>query len=939
ERSSAFFKNVWARQQRATIIFFVTLLFCHLVTSLFASQYWISQNWQKRIPITINNGGSALTDYQVWIATSEFSSAQWSDIKGGTGQLDLDDVRFTKSDKITPLNYWIDSDTNNPAGFWVKVPSVPAGNSTIYIYYGNNIASAGNSFETTMQKIKDTTANNCQLLLHFDGGTSDYSGNNYTGDLYDNANISGEDGGTPGFSSGNHINLDGSEDYYRVDANLLNQIPLTIEAWFTTDQVGTRKISVICNDNPGNYGAGFGIDVNGKIEIDKHNDFIAGLGTALETGKWYHVAVVYVSGTQICVYQNGNEIYNNTVSDYSASLDGRTVVDIGMHNDSTMMSWQGWVDEVAVYNKALSKEKIKCHYKRRKYAATEPTVSSVGTAETVDTVDPVVTQLGAYHKNAGGSWLGSSDWNDDVSPDVKIQVQDTGAGLRVGQTEIAPSSGCVLMMHFNEGSGTTINDTSGYGNNGALSASTGSWTTGKFGNAYNFNGFDEFVDCGDDTSLNITNAITIGAWVKLNELRWVNSIIEKGNEPINKIYWLYRGDDETRHRWTFEFGDGTLRSTEYYSEEIDLEKWYYVIATFDTGDVKIYINGKKKKESISSIISLNTSGYNTLIGAYKSDSPTHFLNGAIDEVGIWNRALTAEEIAAMYNSSCVKYSTDNGSSWTIEPSTSVVFTSGADGTTSVEISTALAVPLAESGTDNLVRFITSDKAGNVAESASYTIKADTTAPVNNGLCWLRADNYNQLTLEGTAADLTSGLNTNGWWFEETSGNPGGSDSTVWESTSVYSDSGLKRNTQYSYRVKMRDKAANESGWSTAVNKKTQPCVWQEKTTTRTGPNAFGFEGDGVWTWKVPVNGGSLVTITGYIRYNSDYGGAAKPKFTLYNNGVNNSATASIAAADAWEKLTVSGTPSGKGVLFLKVEGFSTAVDAKYFVDDIQVNQP
>jgi len=115
------------------------------------------------------------------------------------------------------------------------------------------------------------------------------------------------------------------------------------------------------------------------------------------------------------------------------------------------------------------------------------------------------------------------------------------------------------------------------------------------------------------------------------------------------------------------------------------------------------------------------------------------------------------------------------------------------------------------------------------------------------------------------------------------------------------------------------------------------CVWQEKTTTRTGPNAFGFEGDGIWTWKVPANGGSLLTITAYAQYNSDYGGAAKPKITLYNNGVNDDASMT-GEADTWEKLTVSGTPSGKGVLFLKVEGFSTVVDAKYFVDDIQVKQ-
>jgi len=53
----------------------------------------------------------------------------------------------------------------------------------------------------------------------------------------------------------------------------------------------------------------------------------------------------------------------------------------------------------------------------------------------------------------------------------------------------------------------------------------------------------------------------------------------------------------------------------------------------------------------------------------------------------------------------------------------------------------------------------------------------------------------------------------------------------------------------------------------------------------------------------------------------------------------NSSGQMTGGADTWEKLTVSGTPSGKGVLFLKVEGFSTAVGAKYFVDDIQISQP
>jgi len=113
--------------------------------------------------------------------------------------------------------------------------------------------------------------------------------------------------------------------------------------------------------------------------------------------------------------------------------------------------------------------------------------------------------------------------------------------------------------------------------------------------------------------------------------------------------------------------------------------------------------------------------------------------------------------------------------------------------------------------------------------------------------------------------------------------------------------------------------------------------WQEKTVTRTGPNAFGFGGGESWTWEVPAKGWQPITITAYMRYNSSYGSAEKPKLTLYNYGVNSSAQMTV-GADTWEKLTVSGTPTSDGVLLLKVEGFSTEVGAKYFVDDIQVNQ-
>ena len=117
--------------------------------------------------------------------------------------------------------------------------------------------------------------------------------------------------------------------------------------------------------------------------------------------------------------------------------------------------------------------------------------------------------------------------------------------------------------------------------------------------------------------------------------------------------------------------------------------------------------------------------------------------------------------------------------------------------------------------------------------------------------------------------------------------------------------------------------------------------WQEKSITRTSPNAFGFGGGEIWDWDVPVKSGSALTITAYIRYNTEYGGSAtKPKLTLSGKGISpTSVSATVAAENAWEFLTINaGTPSQNATLTLRAEGFSTNPAAKFYVDDISVSQ-
>ncbi|MCX6355669.1 MAG: DUF2341 domain-containing protein [Candidatus Aureabacteria bacterium] len=95
---------------------------------------WLS-GWGYRKPITVSNSGSALTDYQVLITmnTQELIPAKM--------RSDGADVRFADSDKVTLINCWIKSGIGTDSTkIWVKVPSVPAGSKTIYIYYGKSNA-------------------------------------------------------------------------------------------------------------------------------------------------------------------------------------------------------------------------------------------------------------------------------------------------------------------------------------------------------------------------------------------------------------------------------------------------------------------------------------------------------------------------------------------------------------------------------------------------------------------------------------------------------------------------------------------------------------------------------------------------------------------------------------------------------------------------------
>jgi hypothetical protein len=123
---------------------------------------WFDLAWHWRKPIAISNSGGSLTDYQlkVVVNTQEL-------VANGKMQSDGDDIRFTAGDKVTEIPYWIESGINTSATvIWVKVASIPTGDSIIYIYYGNDDASAGSNGTTTFAFFDDFSGDLSKWNIH-----------------------------------------------------------------------------------------------------------------------------------------------------------------------------------------------------------------------------------------------------------------------------------------------------------------------------------------------------------------------------------------------------------------------------------------------------------------------------------------------------------------------------------------------------------------------------------------------------------------------------------------------------------------------------------------------------------------------------------------------------------------------------------------------------
>ena len=342
---------------------------------------WYDSSWIRRVPVTISNTGSALSDYQISVDVTYDSDMQ----------PDFDDIRFADADGATLLSYWRETYTaSTSATFWVNVPSVPAGTKDIFMYYGNVAVSTTSDGDATFEFYDDFE----------DGDISDWSS-------YGSGVVQIAD------DSGNYVLLKTANNDPNGGYSLFNNGALSdYEAVFRTKRInedgGSQTRYGIEDGSYNGYGPRM-YDFNSlpatfAIEMrtgGSSTNLVTKSTSAYEWDTWMTVKFrQYGTNLEFELYDySGSLVESIATTDSSYNSFDRFVVHGG---------WEFYTDDIRV----------------RQYTSTEP-ITSLGTEESEgghwDKVDDATSDGDATYV-----YTDSSTWQEDLY-DVSDHATGTGA--------------------------------------------------------------------------------------------------------------------------------------------------------------------------------------------------------------------------------------------------------------------------------------------------------------------------------------------------------------------------------------------------------------------------------------------------------------------------------------------------------------------------------
>ncbi len=499
----------------------------------------------------------------------------------------------------------------------------------------------------------------------------DSSGNNNNGTLVNGPvwTSAGRVGGA--------LQFDGVNDYVSL-GNPPSMIPgntITLAGWMKLSNLSVNRflISKYAGPTPTflRYESGVGVRcVIGGTGVTASASIVG--------GQWYHTACTY-DGATIRVYVNGAQVATGAKTGPIADAVGSPwALGAGIAGNGTPVAlMNGLLDEMRLYNIALTASDIAL-LSNPTAPDTNPPVLSNGSpsgtlpAGTTQTTLSVTTDENAtcrYSTVAGTSYAamtntfsttGGTSHSTTVtglsngnSYSFYVRCVDAAGNANPADYTISFSvasatpppditTGLKGYWALNETAGTTASDSSGNNNSGTLMNGPVWNSAGRVNGALQFDGVNDYVSLGNPASLIPGNAITLAGWMNLSDLSATRFLVAKYAGPTPTFLRYERG---VGIRCVLG-GTGVTAAA-----SIVTGQWYHAACTYDGATVRVYVNGAEVATAAKTGPIADATGVDWAIGAGISanGTPLAFMNGLIDEVRMYNRALTAADIGALNN--------------------------------------------------------------------------------------------------------------------------------------------------------------------------------------------------------------------------------------------------------------------------------------------------
>jgi hypothetical protein len=208
----------------------------------------------------------------------------------------------------------------------------------------------------------------------------------------------------------------------------------------------------------------------------------------------------------------------------------------------------------------------------------------------------------------------------------------------------------VAWWKMDETEGAVAKDSSAHKIDGQVRG-TAHWAAGHSANALDFNGKDNYIDCGNAPALNFGDGLAVSVWVKVRKFDkpW-QTIVSKGD----KSWKLQRYKEQSRVVFsltgvkTEAAGWMDVPVTDLVSsQQLDDGKWHHIVGSYDGRVAALYVDGELQ-ESKNASGSLSQSSEPVWIGE-NSGSPDRFFNGWLDDVRLFDHGVSAEVVRELFS--------------------------------------------------------------------------------------------------------------------------------------------------------------------------------------------------------------------------------------------------------------------------------------------------